>query len=123
MPKSPAPQPVWFGSNNNPHLNVKVLSTEMHILLDVSHRGNSISILSAQGLYNEFSQCSRKYAIVIFVTFLESAVWVLGIGWGCWGEPFCLFFHKVLMVKNASLWDLRSVVGLRILTLQRCLHK
>lgn len=34
----------------------------------------------------------------------------LGVGFTAevLGEPFCLFFHKVMMVKNASLWDLRS---------------
>lgn len=27
---------------------------------------------------------------------------------GVLGEPFCSFFHKVMRVKNASLWDRRS---------------
>lgn len=39
---------------------------------------------------------------------MESAVRVLGLQRRCWGNLFAYFFYKVMMVKNASLWDLRS---------------
>lgn len=65
-------------------------------------------------LREEFSQSSQRYSIVIFVTYLfrlgsVAGICHLGIGLSVavLEEPFSLFFHKVMMVKNASVWDLR----------------
>lgn len=59
-----------------------------------------------------FSEVFHCYFCAVFVQTWQCE-W--NLPFGCWfrvgvlGEPFCLFFHKVMMIKNAFLLDLRSV--------------